>query len=76
MGRKRRSEDTIANGGAPTARSSGDAAQDGAGQPSAERVRQRALEIYERRRALGLPGDSVGDWLQAEEELGSEPAKS
>jgi hypothetical protein len=36
---------------------------------TAERTRQRAHEIYERRKAMGLPGDAEGDWLQAEAEL-------
>jgi hypothetical protein len=35
-----------------------------------DRIRQRARAIYEQRKALGLPGDAEGDWLQAEAELG------
>ena len=58
MGRKRKPEDQI---GSTDARGGG---------PTAERIRQRAHEIYERRQALGLPGDAEGDWLQAEAELG------
>jgi hypothetical protein len=38
---------------------------------TAERTRQRAHEIYERRKAMGLPGDAEGDWLLAEAELGA-----
>ena len=37
---------------------------------TANRIRQRAHAIYEERKAIGLPGDAEGDWLQAEAELG------
>ena len=36
---------------------------------TAERIRQRAYEIYLARR--GGPGDACADWLQAEQELKS-----
>jgi hypothetical protein len=42
------------------------------GGPTAESIRRRAHEVYERRQAMGLPGDDEGDWLQAEAELVSE----
>lgn len=73
MGRKRKSEDPIGSSGAPTAPSPRAGLESGGGS-TAERVRQRAHEIYERRTALGLPGDAEGDWLQAEAELGSPAA--
>ena len=60
MGRKRKAEDQIGSTDAPVAPVA-----------ATERVRQRAHEIYERRRALDLPGDAEGDWFQAEAELGS-----
>lgn len=79
MGRKRKPEDQIGRTDAPvapvaatTASSSRAAGLESQGGPTAERVRQRAREIYERRSALGLPGDADGDWFQAEAELGSQ----
>jgi hypothetical protein len=70
VGRKRKSEDPIGSSGEPGAFSSRVAGLESGGGPAAERVRQRAHEIYERRTALGLPGDAEGDWFQAEAELG------
>lgn len=72
MGRKRKPEDTIGSGGASTGSPSGDTGPDRGGGATAERVRRRAHEIYERRTALGLPGDAESDWLQAEAELGGQ----
>jgi len=37
--------------------------------PPLEAVARAAYLIYRRRVELGLPGDSHGDWLQAEREL-------
>ena len=74
MGRKRKSDDQIGTSGAPTASSSGAAGLGSGGGSTAERIRERAHEIYERRTALGQPGDADGDWLQAEAELGSQAA--
>jgi len=37
--------------------------------PPLESVARAAYLIYRRRVELGLPGDSHGDWLQAEREL-------
>ena len=78
MGRKRKPEHQIGSTDAPvapvaatTTSSSRAARLASEGGPTAERVRRRAHEIYERRRAEGLPGDAEGDWLQAEAELGS-----
>jgi hypothetical protein len=78
VGRKRKPGDQIGNTDAPvptvaatTPSSPGAAGLESGGDPTAERVRQRAHQIYERRRALGLPGDAEGDWLKAEAELGS-----
>ncbi len=40
-----------------------------------EDIRVRAFEIYQRRSAIGIPGDPETDWLQAERELnGASPA--
>ena len=77
MGRKRRPEDQVGSADAPVApvaatTTSSSRAAGLEGGPTAERVRRRAHEIYERRTALGLPGDAEGDWLQAEAELGSQ----
>jgi Protein of unknown function (DUF2934) len=74
VGRKKKSENQIESSGAPTASSARAAGLESGGGSTAERVRQRAHEIYERRTALGLPGDAEGDWLQAEAELGSQAA--
>ena len=77
MGRKTKPETRIATTDAPVSPVSATTAPspvDGPGSeggPIAARIRQRAHEIYERRQALGLPGDAEGDWLQAEAELGS-----
>lgn len=38
---------------------------------SAEEVRSRAYEIFERRCVNGIDGDDVSDWLSAERELRS-----
>jgi hypothetical protein len=37
-----------------------------------EAIRKRAQEIYQERLARGIEGTALGDWLQAEEELGSQ----
>lgn len=39
-----------------------------------ERIRRRAQEIYEQRKAAGFEdaGDAASDWLQAEEEIDAE----
>jgi len=39
-----------------------------------DRVRNRAYEIYLSRE--GGPGDALGDWLQAEREIGGETSAS
>lgn len=44
--------------------------------PSVETVARAAYLIYRRRVELGLPGDSHGDWLQAERELAESRAGS
>ena len=36
---------------------------------AADRVRERAFEIFQERCAAGRPGDAVADWVQAEREL-------
>ena len=41
------------------------------GGPTAERIRERAYQIYIERRAKGENGDSLSDWLEAERELTS-----
>lgn len=81
MVRKRKPENQVGRGGAPvapvpakTVSSSRDAGLASGGGPTPERVRERAREIYERRTALGLPGDAESDWLQAEAELGAKKA--
>lgn len=77
MGRKTKAETQVASTDAPaspvpatTAPSRVDGPE-GEGGSIAVRIRDRAHEIYERRQALGLPGDADGDWFQAEAELGS-----
>lgn len=42
--------------------------------PSPEDVAFRAYLIGEKRQQLGLPGDSLSDWVEAERQLLSEPA--
>jgi hypothetical protein len=41
-----------------------------------ERVRARAFEIYTQRMGTGEPGDSVSDWLKAEQEIRRRKPKS
>jgi hypothetical protein len=41
------------------------------GPPSDERIRERAYELYIERGSL--PGDGIGDWLQAEREYYGQP---
>ena len=78
MARKRRPEDpggSIDAAVAPVAATTGSfsrVAGSDEGDPREESIRRRAQEIYERRQAMGLPGDAAGDWLQAEAELGSQ----
>lgn len=38
--------------------------------PSPDAIAKAAYLIYRRRIDLGLPGDSHGDWLEAEKQLG------
>lgn len=38
-------------------------------QPTGDDIALRAYFIAERRQALGLPGDSTGDWVEAERQL-------
>ncbi len=64
MARKKKAQDQMGSPEAPVAPHGG--------VPTTDRIRQRAHEIYERRQALGLPGDADGDWLQAEAELRSQ----
>jgi hypothetical protein len=45
-------------------------------EPTAEQIQLRAYFISERRKSAGLPGDETGDWVQAREELRSEPQRS
>jgi len=40
---------------------------------SHETIRARAYELYLARTRLGLAGDDVTDWVQAERELGASP---
>lgn len=37
--------------------------------PTADLIQKRAYELYLRRLASGQPGDAVGDWTRAEQEL-------
>jgi hypothetical protein len=39
------------------------------GRSVAERIRERAYEIYRTRSASGGTGDAISDWVQAEREL-------
>lgn len=41
-------------------------------EPRENRIRQRALEIYEDRMATGEPGDAPSDWFAAEREIDEE----
>ncbi|HEY0792575.1 MAG TPA: hypothetical protein VGD78_16035 [Chthoniobacterales bacterium] len=45
-------------------------------EPTVEQIQLRAYFISERRKSAGLPGDETGDWVQAREELRSEPRGS
>ena len=50
--------------------------EDGKERPSrVERVRERALQIYEERLASGTPGDEMQDWVRAEAEIRDEAAE-
>lgn len=42
--------------------------------PREERIRRRAQEIYEKRKAAGegSSGDALSDWLEAEKEISAE----
>ena len=42
---------------------------------SADEIALRAYYIAEHRRNLRLPGDAVGDWVEAERQLRKEAAK-
>ncbi len=43
---------------------------------AAEEIALRAYFIAERRAAMGWPGDSTGDWLQAEQQLHAEATRN
>ena len=51
---------------APTAATSAPAAKKAAAKPSLDAIARAAYLNYRRRVEKGLPGDSHGDWLEAE----------
>ena len=64
-------------GTAPAAKPAKKEAAKAAAKPIAIRLEDVALRAYfiaEKRQQLGLPGDSLGDWVEAERQLLSERA--
>ena len=56
----------------PVPRSTGVAKKKGAAEVEANDIALRAYYIAERRGKLGLPGDEMGDWVEAERQLSTE----